>query len=185
MLRRPAATLLTLLLPLLVACRPAEPPATGPTPPAHDNSELLLRLVELPEGMTVVASDAAGITLDATSDGAQGTVAITVGPHTPAGINLVGEAKRFGEGVAAAGGTYFGGNQLVTGYGSGYSIRVLHPEGAVEEIRVFLLHPADPDRLLEVSLGYPPGGAEVTNARMSQLLAVLGAIEPIDAETGG
>jgi len=184
-LRRSAALLLTLSLPLLPGCRPAEPAADGPKPPALDSPDLLLRLVELPEGMTVAANDAERIALDAVSDGVSGSVTITVGPPTPAGVNLVDEANSYGRGLEAAGGKYYGGHQLVTPYGSGFQIRVLQPGGKVEEIRALLLHPGDRDRLMVVSLAYPPGDATVSNARLNQVLAVLGALEPLEAGTAG
>ena len=178
-----AATSILVLAPLLVSCGPRQPPAAAPAEdvaPAAENAALGLRVTELPEGIRMAGNEGDRLVFDAASDGVPGNLLIGVGPPVLAGINLAAEANGFGERAAASGGKFFGGNQIVTPYGSGYVARVLGGDG-MEEIRVFLLHPGDSDRLLTVSLGYPPGGPEVSRARMNQVIELLGALEPLDA----
>jgi len=176
-----AATLILAFATLLVACGAQSSPEESAAEPAPAvvSSALGLRLGELPEGVRPVPGEGDRIVLEAVSDGVPANLEITVGPPEPRGINLVAEAKGFGDGIAREGGKFFGANQIVTPWGSGFAARVLVASGQTEEIRVFLLHPAESDRLLVLSLAYPPGGPLVSRARMSQTLETIAAIEPL------
>ena len=83
--------------------------------------------------------------------------------------------------AAAPGGKFFGGNEMVTPTGPAYAARALVDGGAVEERRIFLLHPADGDRLLTLALRYPPSTQEVASSRFQQLIELLSGLEPLPA----
>lgn len=140
-----------------------------------------LRLTALPAGFTAPREGEGRLELDAPLDGVDGTAALWIEPRAEA-VNLVAETRRFGEQAAAEpGGEFHGGSELVTGYGPAFTARAAIESGAVEERRTFLLHPDGSERLLVVSLRYPPGGAEVSRARLQQVLELLSAMEPADA----
>jgi len=155
-------------------------PAPAPAPPAPravENAVLELAVRPLPAGFEVAENAGDRLRFDAVSDGIPGSLVVTVGPPNPSGVNLPGEAKLWGDQMSAAGGRFFGGNQLVTPYGSAFTVRALVDGGASEERRVYLLHPGGGDRLVVLALRYPPGDAGAANARLRQLLDFLGALE--------
>jgi hypothetical protein len=170
----------------LTGCRRQAPTAAAENEPkAVENAELELTVAPLPAGIEVAENRGEKLTFDAVSDGVPGTLTVTVSPPDPSGVNLVAETKRFGaEATAAAGGKFFGGNELVTPSGSAFTARALVDGGTVEERRVFLLHPGGGDRLVTISLRYPPGDVGASRARMQQtmdFLAALQALPPGDA----
>jgi hypothetical protein len=105
---------------------------------------------------------------------------VSVDPEVVEGADLAGKAKAFGDAAVAAGGKFFGGNQLVTPYGAAYTARALVDGGAVEERRFFLLHPDGSARLVLFVLRYPPGETAAANARLRQTLDLLAALEPFE-----
>jgi hypothetical protein len=167
----------------LAACGRPEAAAVSPAAPAPiEHAELGLRLTGLPAGLVESGRDADGWSFAAALAGVDGTVAITVTPRRIGSINLVEEAKEFGAAAAAApGGKFFGGNELVTPTGPAYAARALVDGGAVEERRIFLLHPADDDLLVTLALRYPPSTPEVARDRFQQLIDLLSALEALPA----
>jgi hypothetical protein len=181
---RPARAVLAPIAALLLfAC--SSPPAeeTTPTPPAPiENAALRLRLATLPEGWRMTAGDGARWAFAAPLGETAGTATIEVATPASPAVNLVEEAKAYGEAAAAAeGGKFFGGNELVTPYGSAYTVRVLVEGGTAEERAVLLLHPDGSGRLLRIGLRYPPGEGETARGRLKQALELVGALEPLAA----
>jgi hypothetical protein len=185
MYRRPAIAAAALVLAFAAACSKPEP-GTQPAPPstAVESPELGLRLSELPPGVTSSRQFGGALELRAALDGAAGTATVRV-LSREGGVNLVEEAKAFGAAAETAGGRFFGGNELVTPTGPAYAARALVDQGTAEEQRVFMLHPDGSERLLHVTLRYAPAGDEVTRARLQQLLALVGALEPLPAGAAG
>jgi hypothetical protein len=168
---------------LLAACARGPAEEAPAAPAAIDNPTLGLRLTALPEGFSPAGGDLSRWAFSAPSGDVQGTATIELRPAASAAVNLVEQAKGFGEAAAAEpGGRFFGGNELVTPFGSAYTVRVLADRGLVEERAVFLLHPDGSNRLLQVSLRYPPGDSETARARLLQVLELVGALEPLPAE---
>jgi len=180
-MKRPAAVLVSALA--LAGCGRPQPAAVEPPSPAPiDHSGLGLRLTELPQGVTEFGRDDDRWSFAAVLAGVEGAITITVTPRRIGSINLVEQAKEFGAAAAAApGGKFFGGNEMVTPTGPAFAARALVDGGAVEERRVFLLHPADGDRLLTLALRYPPSTSEVARDRFQQLIDLLSALEPVPA----
>jgi hypothetical protein len=163
---------------------PAAPPAAAPT--AVENAALGLAVRPLPPGFTVAENVGERLAFDAVADGIPGNAAIAVGPPASSGINLVAEAKAWGEQAGAApGGKFFGGNELVTPFGSAFTVRALVDGGATEERRIYLLHPGAGDRLVTLSLRYPPSQPEAARDRLQQLMDLLASLEPLAAPGPG
>lgn len=182
-MRSAVASLAFLVSMLLLACgQPAAEETASAFPAAIDHAALGLRLTSLPEGWSVTSDDSARWAFAAPLGKVRATATIELRAPQSAAVNLVEEARAYGEAAAAAeGGEFFGGNQLVTPSGSAYTVRVLAERGLVEERAVFLLHPDGSHRLLLVSLRYPPGDGEAARARMMQTLELVGALEPLAA----
>ena len=176
-MKRSAAVLVSALA--LAACGRPQPAAVAPPSPAPiDHLGLGLRLAELPQGVTESGRGDDRWSFAAALAGVDGTIEITVAPRRIGSINLVEQAKEFGAAAAAApGGKFFGGNEMVTPTGPAYAARALVDGGAVEERRVFLLHPADGDLLVTLALRYPPSTQEVARDRFQQLIDLLSALE--------
>jgi hypothetical protein len=181
-------------LPLLVvaaalaagACSRTEPAPAAPEPAAVENARLEIAVRPLPEGFEVAENLDDRLRFDVLLDGTAGSATLMVGPPTPSGVNLVDSAKSWGEAAAAAaGGRFFGGNQLGTPFGPAYTVRALVDAGRTEERRVYLLHPGGGDRLLTLVLRYPAGDAAVANGRLRQAMDLVGALAPFrDAGAG-
>jgi hypothetical protein len=186
-MNRTLALAVLILLAVASGCRRASAPpaASGAAPPAAaavENAALGLRFTALPEGVRVATNEGDRLVFDALSDGVPGNLDVTVAAAPDSGgINLLAEAKAFGEAAQAAGGRFFGGNELVTPYGAAYTVRTLVAGGTVEERRVYLLHPAGGERLVTLALRYPPGDSVAASARMKQVLGLLEALEPLAA----
>jgi hypothetical protein len=171
---------------LLAACSRSAPPAAAESEPkAVENAELGLEVAPLPAGIEVAENRGDLLSFDAVSDGVPGTLTVTVAPPDPAGVDLVAVVKKYGaDAAAAAGGKFFGGNEMVVPSGSAYTARALVAGGTVEERRVFLLHPGGGDRLVTITLRYPPGDVGASRGRMQQtmdFLSALKALPPRDA----
>lgn len=182
-MRRLPSTLI-LLAPLALACGKSESPP--PAPPAAaasatiDNAQLGLRVTALPDGFKLVENQGEQLVFEASSDGIPAALTVTVGAPDPSGINLVEVTKSYGaEAAAAAGGKFFGGTEMVTPSGPAYTARALVDGGTVEERRVFLLHPGAGDRLVTLTLRYPPSEAEASRARMQQTIDLLTVLEAL------
>lgn len=175
-----SAALLVSTLAFVACDRPRTETVAPPTPSPIDHPGLELRLTELPTGVTESARGDDRWTFTAVLGGVEGTIAITAAAPAGGSVNLVEEAREFGAAAAAApGGKFFGGNELVTPTGPAYAARALVDEGTVEERRVFLLHPADGERLLTLALRYPPSTSEVASQRFQQLIELLSALEAL------
>jgi len=160
---------------------PPEPPPPAPT--TVSNPALGLRLSQLPADILVTVAEGPRWAFAAPIGETAGTATIELTEARSAAVNLVEEARRYGDSAAATeGGKFFGGNELVTPYGSAYTVRVLADRGLVEERVVFLLHPDGSQRLLRLVLRYPPGDGEAARARLMQALELVGALEPLAAE---
>jgi hypothetical protein len=180
-MKRRTAVLVSVLA--LAACGRPQPAAVAPPSAAPlDHPGLGLRLTALPQGVTESGRGDDRWSFAAAFAGVEGAITITVTPRRIGSINLVEQAKEFGAAAAAApGGKFFGGNEMVTPTGPAFAARALVDGGAVEERRVFLLHPADGDRLLTLALRYPPSTSEVARDRFQQLIDLLSALEPLPA----
>ena len=171
---------------LAVACgRPAPPPPPDPTaaPVRVENRALGLAFATLPAGFKVTKNDGEALVFEADLQGVSAPVTVGVGAEESGAISLVDRANAFGAEIQAAGGKFHGGNQLVTPFGSAYTVRATIEGGKVEQRRVLLLHPGDTLRLVTIDLRYPPGDAETTRDRLMQLMALVGGIEPLGSAT--
>jgi hypothetical protein len=169
---------LFLLAALASACgkEPAVPPAAAPA--AVENAALGLAIRPLPPGFALAENAGERLSFDAVSDGIPGTATIAAGPRTPSGLNLVAEAKAWGEQAGEApGGKFLGGNELVTPFGSAFTVRALVEGGTVEERRIYLLHPGGSDRLVTLSLRYPPSAPAAARDRLQQLMDLVSSLE--------
>jgi len=174
---RPAFALLALVV---AACGGPAPEVAAPAALPVENAALGLRLTGLPEGVAVAVNQGERLILDAPSGAVLGTATIALQATASASVNLVAEARAFGEAAAAEeGGKFFGGNELVTPFGTAYTVRALVDRGLVEERVVFLLHPDGSGRLVVVRLRYPPGDGDAVRARMTQAMELVGALEPL------
>lgn len=184
---RRVAFVLALLLPstLALAGCGAQEPIAPPAPVRVENTALGVAFTELPAGVTVARNEDAVLELAAADEAGAGRLTVTVGPERESSINLVEEAKAFGTEAEAAGGKFFGGNELVTPYGSAYTVRASVEGGAVEERRILMVHPSDADRLLTLSLAYPPGDSEGARRRLQQMLELVTVLEPLGAAPAG
>lgn len=178
-MKRSAAVVVSVLA--LAACGRPQPAAVAPPSPVPiDHPGLGLRLTGLPQGVTESGRGDDRWSFAAALAGVDGTIEITVSPREIGSINLVEQAKEFGAAAAAApGGKFFGGNEMVTPTGPAYAARARVDGGTVEEKRIFLLHPADGDRLLTLALRYPPSTQEVARDRFQQLIDLLSALEAL------
>ncbi len=182
---RPPTRALSLAAPLLIAalltgCQPAPAPAPEiVTPVRVESPGLGVVFTDLPEGFRLVRNEGEELELEATSNRIEAPVTVAAGPRQSSSINLVEQAKTFQNEALAAGETFFGGNELVTPYGSAYAVRASADGGAAEERRILMLHPGDPDRLLTIAVRYPAGGGEVARARLQQLLELVANLEPM------
>ncbi len=161
----------------LAGCRAKGAPAPTPTPPVRvDNAALGLSFDELPEPFHVKENSGDQLVLD---DGAGGTVDFAVSKPDLNGVNLVAEAQRAGKELAAQpDGKFSGGNELVTPFGAGYTVRGSYREGAarIEERQVFLLHPDGSGRLVTVRYRYPAGDSKLAVAKLREALTLVGAL---------
>lgn len=180
MARLRAAFALASLLALPFACGGSGAPPAA-VPERVENAGLGVVFTELPAGVRVVRNDGATLELAAADEAGEGTLRVIASEPRVESINLVEEAKAFGAEATAGGGEFFGGNELVTPYGSAYTVRATVDGGAVEERRVLMVHPGDSDRLLTLALSYPPGDKEGARRRLQQMLELVTVLEPLDA----
>jgi len=167
--------LLALLLAL--ACRPAETaPAPAPSPPV-ENAALAIRFEGLPEGVSVRENEGERLAFEVRIGESRGDAHVEVRPAGGAAVNFVEEVNLFGSRASAEeGGKFFGGNELMTQFGTAFTARALVDRGAREERRVFLFHPDGSERLTTLVLRYPPGDAESARAWMQKALELVAAL---------
>lgn len=169
---------------LAVACaKPAPPPAAAAPAARVENRALGLAFATLPAGLRVTQNDGEALVFEADLKGVSAPVRVGVGAEESGAISLVDRANAFGAETQAAGGKFHGGNQLVTPFGSAYTVRATIEGGKVEQRRVLMLHPGDTLRLVTIDLRYPPGDAETTRDRLVQLMELVGGIEPLGSAT--
>ena len=157
---------------IALACsRPAPPENAG-----VENAELGIKLVSVPEGLTVVATDGRRLVLKPAAEGAEGSIVFAAGPEQSA-INLVAVVQNHQARIEALpDGVYKGGQELMGDFGTAFYSRGRFSEDGetVEETVLFLIHPSA-NRLLEIRYLYPAGTDSA--ARVEQLIAVLGELE--------
>jgi hypothetical protein len=168
-----AAALVLLTTP--VGCRRNVVPAAA-TPRPVENPTLGLEITDLPAPFQVVDNSPAGLTLSA---GPDALVELHVDGRE-SGVDVVAEAKRAQkEFEAFPGGSFAGGNEMMTPSGSAYTVRGTYQSDGkrVEERRTFLVHPESDKRLVTIVYRYPPGDAAAVRERLQQTLDLVSALE--------
>ncbi len=163
--------LLAVALTALTCSRPAPP-----EDPGVENAELGIRLVSVPEGLTVVANEGRTLVLKPSAEGADGSIVFAVGREQPS-VNLVAAVKNHQARIEAMpDGAYKGGQELTGDFGAAFYSRGRFSEDGttMEETVLFLIHPSA-NRLLEFRYLYPAGNDSA--ARVEQLISVLGQLE--------
>ena len=163
--------LLAVALTALTCSQPVPPEETG-----VENAELGIKLVSVPEGLTVVANEGRTLVLKPTAEGAEGSIVFAVGPEQPS-INLVATVQNHQARIEAMpDGVYKGGQELTGDFGAAFYSRGRFSEAGrtMEETVLFLIHPSA-YRLLEIRYLYPAGSDSA--ARVEQLISVLGQVE--------
>ena len=163
---------------LAVASGCDKEPAPEPVAPVRvENPDLGLAFASLPAGFEVASNDAEGIRLIGNApetDG--GRVLLSTGEIETSGINLVAESQARIDHFHEIGGTSFGSRELQGPLGTAFTVRGrrVTGEGELEETWVYALHPLE-NRLVTLLYEYP--GAEDSQARINQVLEVLGEVE--------
>jgi hypothetical protein len=179
--RRRLVLLASLALAVLPACRKEAAPPPAATPARVENAALGVAFTALPEGMRVVRNEGETLEIAHAVAGVEAPIVVTLSPKQASAINLVELSKAFQAEVVAGGGKFHGGNELVTPFGTAYTVRGGVEGGAVEERRVLMVHPGDPDRLLTFTIRYPPGDGTTARARMAPMLELVASLEPLAA----
>ncbi len=165
-----------------LACAPTtENKSSTPVPTTVENTDLRLRLVDLPTTFVVVANTDAELAVEPTDPAISGRVEFLVSPPED-GQNLI-SAMKFHQAFIEnqEDGDYQGGQELVSQLGTAFYSRgrfVLDGE-AIEETVVFTLHP-DADRMLRLRYRYPAGVD--SSVRVGQLFEVLFTVEGIESK---
>ena len=162
------------------ACAPStesEPPTPAPT--TVENTDLRLRLADLPTTFSAVANTGAELAVEPSDPAIAGRIEFLVSPPED-GQNLVSALKFHQTFIEnQEDGDYQGGQELVSQLGTAFYSRgrfVLEGE-AIEETVVFTIHP-DADRMLRLRYRYPAGID--SSVRVEQLFEVLGTVEGIE-----
>jgi hypothetical protein len=166
----------------LDACAPPvenDPSATTPT--AIENTDLRLRLTDLPAAFVAVSTTGPELAIEPSDPAIPGRIEFLVSPPED-GQNLV-SALKFHQAFIEnqEGGDYQGGQELVSQLGTAFYSRgcfVLDGE-RIEETVVFTLHP-DADRILRLRYRYPAGVD--SSVRVQQLFDVLACVEGLDPQ---
>jgi len=176
--RRAALPVLATLLIATAGCQKPEPqPLAGER---VESPDLGLALASVPVGFELAASSADGVQLSGnTPETTGGSIYLSAGPEEPTGINLIAESQARIDNFSAIG-TSFGSRELNTPIGSAFTVRGRRPgdAGEIEETWIYALHPLG-DRLVTMRYEYP--AAEDTQARINQVLEVLGEVEGLAA----
>jgi len=172
-----SSLLLTVVLLGGIACISCSDSQPEPVPaPRIENSELGIVIAAVPSPFVVGTNDGPALQLRAPGEAGEATLYFETTAELTGGINLVAEAEGMQDWFEQQpDGQYFGNLELGTPLGPAFTSRgsyVLNGV-AVEEIRVFAIHPAA-NRLLRLTYRYPPGEGK---ERLQQLAEVLGEIE--------
>lgn len=141
-----------------------------------ENTELRLRLVDIPADFTVSANEGSDLVLDHADAAVGGSIVIAARPPED-GQNLP-SAVTFHEAFIGNqdSGDYKGGQELMSPLGTAFYSRgsfVLEGQ-PIEETVIFTLHP-DADRMLTLRYRYPAGVD--SSIRVQQLFDVLATVE--------
>lgn len=177
-MKRPSALALLVSFFLLPGCSREAPQPAAREPVRVENPQLGIAIADLPDAFDVVS--AAGETIELVADGPAGAgrAVIDVGPVQSGGINLIETTKeRRAWFESQPGAIYHGNRELGTPIGTAFTARATYStdSGEVEETWVCAVHPGE-NRLLTITYTYPTGETE---ARIEQLLALLGEIEGV------
>jgi len=170
------------LIVLCVGCgQGAEEAPAGPGPRV-ENAEVGVAIAELPAYFQVSANEGTSLVL-VPADGEAGvTLEVIAGEFETGGINLVAASQDFKTAVEEEGGKNYGADP--TEYFSENLGTVMYNRarfdtntGPVDEMRVFVIHPWG-DRNLQFRYRYPATGEpEGKQARVDQLMGVVGETE--------
>jgi len=167
-------SLVVLVLSAALACnRPAPEP---PAPQRVGNPTLGIALSAVPLPFRVESNSPDGLVLVAD----EGTRVDFQDADPSAGADVVAAAKASQDDFAAKpGGKFEGGTQLVTPYGSSYTVRGSFDDGGsrIEERRVYMPHPDGSGRLLVVRYRYPAGDLAAARERLQQMIALVSNLE--------
>jgi len=166
------------LLIIIAGCGPQtapEPEVVAVQLETVENSELRLRLVDVPADFAVTANEGSNLVLGHADPAIGGTIVIVARPPED-GQNLPSAVKFHGAFIEnQEDGEYQGGQELVSQLGTAFYSRghfVLDGE-SVEETMIFTLHP-DADRMLTLRYRYPAGVD--SSVRVQQLFDVLATV---------
>lgn len=172
-----SSRLLTVILVCGIACISCSETQPEPVPaPRIENSELGIAIAALPSPFVVGTNDGPALALRAPAASGEATLYFETTAELSGGINLVAEAEGMQDWFEQQpDGQYFGNLELGTPLGPAFTSRGSYVlDGvAVEEIRVFAIHPTS-NRLLRLTYRYPPGEGK---ERLQQLAEVLGEVE--------
>ena len=185
----PLCCLAAALLLLVAGCaqQEAAKPPEEPAPVKVVNSQLGIEIAAVPAGLEVVPTSDATIVLAPADKKLEGRLVIEAGPVEKGGINLVEAVKQHQAAAAAReGGVYKGQNELKgVALGTTFVSRAQWQEGGrtLEEIEVFMLHPAR-DRKLLIHYRYP-AGADTAQRMNDHVFALVGELGPVSAAPAG
>lgn len=157
------------------SCSASEPELAAPAPRV-ENDVLAIALATVPAPFIVAANEGAVLELQAPGEAGDGNLFFEATSEVDGGINLVAEAEGMRDWFEQQpDGQYFGNLELGTPLGPAFTSRGSYAldGAAVEEIRVFAIHPVS-NRLLRLTYRYPPGEGK---ERLQQLAEVLGEVE--------
>jgi hypothetical protein len=105
-------------------------------------------------------------------------------PEQDYGVNLYDAVNRREEEIEGRpGGQFFGQVELVSQLGPAFNTRgryTAEEGGAVEEVRVFAVHPTV-NRIVHMTYRYPPTPGQTEARMLEQAFEAFGYIEPLDA----
>jgi len=169
----PLKTSAVLLLLAVAACGKATPPVQSTARHRVVCKPLGLALESVPAGFT--ASVTADVLRLTRADGAVLTIARGTGGQASADLTAAVTAEK-ARLLALPSGSYLGFVELLSHLGRGYLTRGRYRQGKVEmeEIRVFAVHPREPQRAIVLSYVYPAASSK--QERADQALSVLAKV---------
>lgn len=157
-----------------------EPPAVN-APTRIENPSLAIAVAAVPATFEIVTADGPTIELRRTDETGVAQLTIEATGDLQGGINLVAEAESMQDWfMQQPDGQYYGNLELGTPTGPAFTARGAYRDGetAIEELRVFAMHPTA-HRMLRLTYRYSPGTGK---ERLQQLAEVLGEIEALAPE---
>jgi hypothetical protein len=142
-----------------------------------ENAELGIVLAAVPAGLDTSINEGSTLELRPTEEGAEGKIWFFVGPEQHA-VNLVAAVEDHQAYFQSLpDGESLGAQELTGNFGVAFYSRgrFSDNEALVEETVLFLLHPADGFRMLEIHYRYPAGADSA--ARVEKLIEVLAELE--------